>query len=217
MPDCDYCEESFDDEQAYLRHLEDTHRGKLGTIDQRRVEEELGSEGGGLPTKPLAAGLVVVAIGALVIYVAFLFDPGGTTAPADGADVEPAQEPGPVGSAHEHGTIDVTIAGEEVDFSQSQYQLQADPFHFENGNGEIWHKHATGVTLEWAMATLGIGVTENSVTYDGTTYRDSDSGTEVIVEVNGDTVDPKSYVLEGTQSENTGEGDHVRIVVNTDG
>jgi len=219
MPDCDYCAESFEDEQAYLRHLEAAHESELGTIDQRRVEEELDAGGGGLPTKPLAVELVVVGIAGLVIYVAFLFDPGGTATdvPGDGGDVEPAQEPAELRTAHEHGTIEMTIDGERIDFSQSQYQVQSDEFHFENGNGRIWHKHARGVTLEWAMATLGIGVTGDTVTYQGTTYNDSDPGTEVIVEVNGEPVDPRTYVLQGTEGENTGEGDHVRIVVRTDG
>ena len=39
MPDCDYCEESFADEDAYLDHLADVHEGELGAIDRRRVAD----------------------------------------------------------------------------------------------------------------------------------------------------------------------------------
>jgi len=217
MPDCDYCKESFDDEETYLQHLADRHEGQLGAIDRRRVDSRGGSDDeAGLPAAPLVLGVVVIVSVGLLGAVLFLLDSGGSSTDVPGSDGDgPQAEPGPMGSAHEHGTIEVTIAGDQIDFSQGQYQLQADRFHFENGNGEVWHKHATGVTLEWAMATLDIGVTEDSVTYQGTTYADDDPGTEVVVEVNGEPVDPQTYVLEGTEGENSGAGDDVRIIVRT--
>lgn len=46
-----------------------------------------------------------------------------------------------------------------------------------------------------------------TVTYRGTTYRDSNPGTTVTVEVNGEPVNPRTYVLE--------EGDRVQISVET--
>lgn len=214
MPDCDYCEESFDDEQAYLHHLKDSHEGELGSIDRRRVENELGAgDDSGPPVVLIGVTIGLIIVVAALAYVVTTFDAGSSNG-VSGQD--PAQEPGPVGSAHEHGSITMTIDGEQVDFSESQYQLQADAFHFESGNGQIWHKHATGVTLEWAMASLGIEVTENSVTYQGTTYDDSDPGTNVTIEVNGEPVDPASYVLQGTEGESTQQGDQIRIVVTTD-
>lgn len=202
MPDCAYCGESFADEGALLKHMGDAHEGELGAIDRRRVAGVDG-DGGGLPTGPIVlGGVILVAIGVIVYVTVFL----GGSSPAGG-------ELGPVGSAHEHGTLEVSIMGEQVDFSQSQYQVQADRFHFEEGNGQIWHTHATGVTLAWAMDTLDIGVTEDTVTYEGTTYRDSDPDTTVIVEVNGEPVDPETYVLDGTPNPRPDAGDQVRIVV----
>ncbi|MDX1745764.1 MAG: hypothetical protein R3324_07490, partial [Halobacteriales archaeon] len=124
-------------------------------------------------------------------------------------DGAPAGGPTPsgLGSVHLHGTIEMTVDGEAVDFSRDRYQLQADAFHFESREGGRWHVHARGVTLGWAMATLGIEVTGSSVTVEGRTYRDGADGVSVTVEVNGEPVSPASYVLR--------EGDHVRIVVET--
>lgn len=206
MPECAYCGESFDDETAELRHLRDAHRDELSRIDRRRVQDLEGEEGGGLPTGPLVLGGVILISLAVVVYVIVFL--GGSAS---------GQEPGPAGSAHEHGTIEMVVLGEQVDFSQPEYQGAARKFHFEpmNGvpNGRVWHAHATGITLAWAMDTLGIDVTADSVTFQGTTYRDSDPNTEVIVEVDGEPVDPEEYVLDGTASNDFEQGDHVRIVV----
>jgi hypothetical protein len=223
MPECSYCGDSFEDEQPYLRHLDEHHRGELGSIDRRRVEEDLNSGDSGLPTGPLVLGFVLVVAAALVAYVVFFFG-GSSPATGSNADVEVdgaasldsvAQSPGPVGSAHEHGTIEVRIDGRTVDFSQQQYQLRAEEFHFENGNGRVWHKHATGVSLEWAMATLGIGVSEDTVVFDGQVYRESDPGTSVTVVVDGDPVDPQTYVLQGASDTNPEQGDRISIVAET--
>jgi hypothetical protein len=202
MPECDYCGESFDDEEALLGHLRDAHAGDLSRIDQRRVADLDGDGGGGLPTGPLVlAGVIIIAL-AVVVYVTVFVGGGG---------------PGPLGSAHGHGTIEMVVMGDPVDFSQPEYQGQHRKFHFERMNGEpngtVWHTHAEGVTLAWAMQTLGIEVTSDTVTYRGTTYRDSDPDTEVVVAVNGEPVEPSNYGLEGAGVENVQQGDHVRIVV----
>lgn len=201
MPECSYCGETVESEDAHLRHLRDEHEGELGSIDQRRVADFEGSDGG-LPTGPIVLGAVIlIAIGVVLYVILFVGDGGG-----DG--------PGAFGSAHEHGTIEMVVLGERVDFSQPEYQTVVDRFHFEGGNGRIWHVHAEGVTLKWAMDTLpGIEITADSVTFQGTTYRDSDPNTEVIVEVNGEPVDPASYELQGTSVGQVENGDHVRIVV----
>jgi hypothetical protein len=60
--------------------------------------------------------------------------------------------------------------------------------------------------MEFAVATLGMNVTESTVTYQETTYRDRAAGTNVTVLVDGEHVRPSSYVLQ--------EGDHIEIRVN---
>lgn len=197
--ECGHCGRQFDDEEAYLRHLRDQHGDDLGPIEQRRVAS-MGDESGGRDAAVYLGIVGAFAIGGLLAYLLF-FSGGG--AGGDGA----AGEEGPydVGSVHYHGTIAVTIGGQELDFSRQRFQMQADPFHFENRDGEQWHVHARGVTLAYAMETLGIEVTEDTVTYEGTTYGDDPNET-VVVEVDGESVSPDEYVLE--------EGDHVRIVAN---
>ena len=215
MPDCSYCGESFDDDQAHLVHLREEHEGELGTIDKRRVDEELEPQDDGeFPTGPVVLGIVLAVAVAIVGYVIFIA--GGTGGNGTVNGIQVAQMPGQVSeSAHGHGYINVTIDGQELDFSEQQYQLQADQFHFEGGDGEVWHKHASSVTLEYAMATLGIDVSENTVTFDGTTYRDSDPGTNVTVTVNGAPVNPETYELEGESTSSAGQGDFIRIIVTT--
>lgn len=196
MPDCGYCDASFDDEAAYLDHLRTAHRDELGPIDRRRVETDSGWD---LPTGPLALGVVLLASAAVVGYVVFL-PGGGGNANADG--------PYDVGSVHYHGTLELVVAGERVDFSQPQYQYRntgVDPFHFEGGDGTRWHVHARNVTLAWAMGSLGIDVTAETVTFNGTTYDDADPDTTVSITVNGEPVTATTYVLQ--------RDDAVRIVV----
>jgi hypothetical protein len=194
MEECDYCGESFEGEKAYVKHLRTEHVDELGPIDRRRVgaDDEGGSD---LPVGPLALALVIGATVAIVAYVTFFAGGGGT---ASGSV-------GPAGSAHYHGSMEVVVLGERVDFSRSEYQLRDDRFHFEAGDGTQWHAHATGVTLDYAMESLGFDVTRTSFTYQGTTYRDSSEEYTVRVTVNGDRVNPGEYVLQ--------EGDRVRVVV----
>lgn len=200
MPDCRYCEESFADEDAYLEHLEEAHAGELSRIDRRRVEGR-GDGGFDVPTGPIAIALVIGVSAAIVAYA--VFTPGGGDTAAAG-DV--ARTPTGIGEVHFHGTINMTVAGEPVDFTAPEYKHPREnpAFHFEGRNDPRWHAHARGITLEYAMSTLGIEVSADSVTFEGTTYAESEGAT-VIVEVDGEPVDPATYVLE--------EGDHVRIVV----
>jgi len=215
MADCSYCGDSFEDEDAYLDHLAAAHRGELSRIDRRRVEEREGDGDGdaGLPTGPLIlGGILVVAIGG-VLYLTVLSGGSSATGPITVNGIEVAQTPAQQGTDHAHGIMNVTIESERIDLSREEYQLNDGRFHFEAGNGRVWHAHAQGITLEYAMATLGIEVTDSSVTFEGTIYNDSDPGTTVVVEVNGQDVDPSSYVLKGAGAENPEQGDHVRIVV----
>lgn len=200
MPDCRHCDASFEEDDAYAEHLQAEHADDLGTIDRRRIETHASSREWSVPRAPLVLGIVLVA-GIAFLGLVWVTLSGGKT----GGTVDAERQPSAVGSVHYHGTIEMSVNGEQVDFGRERYQFQDDAFHFESGEGTRWHAHAEGVTLEYAMATLGIEVTADTVTYEGTTYRDSDQGTSVTVTVDGDPVTPSEYVLQ--------EGDHVRIVV----
>ncbi|WP_132056722.1 MoaD/ThiS family protein [Halorussus amylolyticus] len=191
--ECDYCGEGFDDEEAYLRHLRDEHGDDLGPIEVRRVAALDDGDDGNLVLYAGAVG-VLIAVG-LAAYLLF-FSGGGSSGQAGASPHSP-------GSVHYHGPMTTEIGGEELDFSRQEFQYQNDHFHFESGDGSQWHVHSQGVTLAYAMDTLGINVTENTVSYDGTTYRESD-GDRVVVEVNGEPVTTDEYVLQ--------EGDAIRVV-----
>lgn len=204
MPDCDYCKESYGSIDAYLDHLASEHKEVLGPIDRRRVEGRESSVEGflaGLSAGPLVLASVIVLAGGVAVFAAFGGGGGGSG----------GEGPYNSGTVHQHGTINVTIDGKTLDFGQQKYQVQDRAFHFERGNGEMWHVHAQGVTLAYAMQTLGIEVTEDSVAFNGTTYRDDASKWNVIVEVNGKPVDPDQYVLKGASEQNYQQGDHIRI------
>lgn len=201
MEECSYCGDRFDDEESYVRHLRDEHEGELGRIDRQRVEQ-LEPEG---PSRT-ALYAVVVLLGVVIAGVAYTtLGGGGGGGGSAAAFDDPVKEPYNAGSIHEHGTMEVVVNGERIDFSQDQYQLEDKAFHFESGNGERWHVHAEGVTLEYALETLGIGVTNETLVFDGTTY-DRSQGDTVIYEVNGKIVNPETYVLR--------DGDQVRVVAN---
>lgn len=205
MTDCDHCGASFDDEGAYLDHLAAEHADDLGRIEQRRVDSRT-TDDGGIDAVPVALAAVLVAAVAVVAYVIlFAGGSGGTGNTVNGFEVAQTPTSQPYQGTHFHGQLSMTVMDETVDFSRDEYQIsntRNDYFHFE-GDGR-WHGHATGVTLEYAMATLSIGVSDDSVTYEGTTYT-ADGDTTVSVTVDGEEVTPSEYVLE--------DGDTIRIVV----
>lgn len=203
MPSCDYCDGEFEDEEAYLDHLEAEHYDELDRIDRRRVDDA--GEDSGMDTRVL--GAVVVAVLLVGGGGAYALMSGGGGGGAELPEVE--QQPSGVGAQHTHGTIDVTIDGHTFDFGQGEYQLQSDYFHFEGGSGEQWHVHANGVTLQYALNTLDIGVTEDRVVWEGEVYERGDEGTTITIAVNDEPVDPATYVLQ--------EGDSVTVVVETSG
>ncbi|WP_135855421.1 hypothetical protein [Halorussus salinus] len=106
---------------------------------------------------------------------------------------------------HVHGPMEFTVNGEEVDFSEERFQSGHRHFHFEGGQANPWHAHSWSVTLQYGLNTLsGINVTDDSVTYNGTTYeRGPDTTVEFVV--NGESVEPSEYFLK--------DGDDVRVVV----
>ncbi|MFB6135635.1 MAG: hypothetical protein ABEJ04_02650 [Halobacteriaceae archaeon] len=201
MPECQYCGAAFEEESAYLDHLRTEHEGELSRIDRRRVESALGEGESSGADWALYAAVAAVVVGALAVGASVL---GGAFAGGTGS---PRRVAGPYDewSVHYHGTIRVEMLGESLDFSRSRFQRRADCFHFENGRGERWHVHCKNVTLGWGLSTLGIDTDGRSLTYRGTTYRDDSPEYEVSVTVNGDPVDPWSYVLR--------EGDRVRVTV----
>jgi len=208
MPDCEYCSESFEDEDGYLRHLESAHEGELSRIDQRRVGEL--SEKSERNTGLIVLGVVLLGAALVVGFVVLqgAGDGGGST-------------------HHEHGTMEIVVDGEPLNLADSQFVNRNAPFHFHGpqdalGNGTfLWHTHADGITLREALGTLGIEVDDagTELTLGGETYGAEEPGTEITVTVDGEPVRPGDHVLSGVEESaaRQNEGDDVRIVVETDG
>jgi hypothetical protein len=108
---------------------------------------------------------------------------------------------------HPHGTLTVSVNGEKVNFSKEKYIMASERFHFHSPE-EVnrWHGHSLSLTVAEAVSTFpGLNVTEDSLTYNGTTYQQNASGTTVNVSVNGNEVDPSTYHLK--------DGDDIRVSV----
>ncbi len=75
MPDCEYCGDGFDDEDAYLEHLAAEHEGDLSAIDEHRVRQRDDDDTGGVSTGVVV--LVVSLVGAVALVGFFLFGGGG--------------------------------------------------------------------------------------------------------------------------------------------
>lgn len=95
MPDCTYCDESFTDDEAYLAHLRDAHRGELSRIDRRRVES-FEAEGGRSRAVVYGGIALVAVLLAAAVYLTVLQggDPGDTGAEPSGIESEPLPERG---------------------------------------------------------------------------------------------------------------------------
>ncbi|HEX6646005.1 MAG TPA: hypothetical protein VF047_02370 [Nitrososphaeraceae archaeon] len=80
---------------------------------------------------------------------------------------------GALGSAHQHAAFLVKVNGENIDFSQPQYQVVSDFIHVENGDGTTLHRHATNVTFADFLETVKMDIDEENnclVFTNGTQY-----------------------------------------------
>lgn len=210
MDECPYCGSTFDDEGRLLDHLADEHEDELGPIDRRRIDAHRGDRDG-----PSLGTVAIVGIGGLVLLAVVL----GAVFVLDGSSrSDGMRTPSNLGVVHEHGTMEVTIDGEELDFANDPRFIGADDFFHFHGGSNLWHVHRQGVTLEYALHTLGIEVTPDgrTVVFEGVTYDDADPDTTVTITVDGEPVNPREYVLEGVGPEDAaraGEGDDVVVIV----
>ncbi|MFP8951884.1 hypothetical protein ACLI4Z_02760 [Natrialbaceae archaeon A-arb3/5] len=203
---CPYCDESVPD-STYEAHLRREHGEELTPIDRRRVGGH--DDGASRRNAVLYAGIGIVLAAFAVGYLVLVFGPGMTSSSA-------AVQPDESAPVHEHGTIDVQYDDTVVEFDDSQYLERDDCFHFHGyDDAAVWHTHCEGVTIEYALETLGMDVTVDRFAIGNETFAE-ENGDDISVTADGEDVDPQEYVLEGVESVDdaaAGAGDHVEIVV----
>jgi hypothetical protein len=92
---------------------------------------------------------------------------------------------GALGSTHEHTAFNLFINGQTIDFSQPKYQVKSQYVHFENGDGDTIHKHATGVDIGFLFETLGITFTNDCIIMDDGSEYCNDGNNTLKFFVNG--------------------------------
>src|SRR5574342_1439115 len=68
---------------------------------------------------------------------------------------------GKLGDEHEHAAMNVIIHSDKFDFTSPAYQVKSPYIHFESGNGETVHRHASNVTMGYLFDTLKIKLTDD--------------------------------------------------------
>ena len=82
---------------------------------------------------------------------------------------------GPWDSTHEHVAFLIFINGNVLDLSKPEYMVRARRVHIEGLDGTVIHKHATGITIDHFLETLGMRFDKNCLVDDkGNNYCDSE-------------------------------------------
>jgi hypothetical protein len=96
---------------------------------------------------------------------------------------------GAIGSAHTHAAFLVKVNGENIDFSQPQYQVVSDYIHVENGDGTTLHRHATNVTFAEFLKSVKMDLDEENnclvFTNNDTQYCNNNNDNQLRTLVNG--------------------------------
>lgn len=105
---------------------------------------------------------------------------------------------GALGSAHTHAAFLVKVNGENIDFSQPQYQVVSDFIHVENGDGTTLHRHATNVTFADFLESVKMDIDEENnclIFTNGTQYCNNNDN-QLRTFVNGNSAESISdYVI----------------------
>lgn len=98
---------------------------------------------------------VLAVIVAIIAFASWTFIERSATNPLSGPPGA-----GMLGDEHEHAGILVRIHGDKFDFSLPPYQVKSPYIHFEGGDGDTIHRHASGVNLGFLFDTIKVGLTD---------------------------------------------------------
>lgn len=181
MTECEYCDEEFEDETELHIHWGEEHEDEITSHEKEKVkkaEREKNKESQRKKAKMKEyrnyALLGVILVGLVG---------GGYLLMPDEAVFSSSGNIGPAGSAHYHADFSVVINGEEIDFSQAQYQVVSQKAHVEGGNGNVVHAHASRATFGYFMRSVGFDYNATYLSTPGQEYYET-NGSEVRMFVN---------------------------------
>lgn len=105
------------------------------------------------------------------------------------------------GEVHVHGDFRLYIGDERIRFTDNKYQSSGATthhasLHFHDGNDEVIHRHADGVTLVEFFDSIGIALDNECLSLDtGTQYCTNATGTLMLIVNNERTVDIENYIF----------------------
>ena len=137
---CNECGKKFDSLEAFKQHKKDVHSKEIKLISKKRLKE--------------------LSIYTIIFFLSFSIAYGAYNV------IKSYPKIGPLGSTHIHADIKVYVNGNPIDFSQPKYQLRSKYVHFENGDGNVVHVHAKGVTINFMLNTLGMNLDSKCLTID---------------------------------------------------
>lgn len=192
---CDTCGRKVDSRREEIEHVLEQHGDKITSHEKDELKRELNSlekdsSSSSLPVRKLGIAAAVLAV---IVGGGYALSSAGVLSFSTDSE---AAGVGPAGSTHEHAQFSVFIDGDEIDFSQSRYQLQSQRIHFEGGDGEVIHKHATGVTIGFALETHDLGINATCLTMHDDVYCEG-GGATLDVTVDEESIEePASHVIQ---------------------
>lgn len=155
MHKCEKCGREFNTEEGLNQHAADKHgmsRHEKKEMKKQREEERKEEINKKIKKGKIKKWAIIAVVIIALVGIGYVI---ATSIPPSSGTVV-----GPPGSTHIHHDFKMYVNGNAVDFSQPKYQLRSRVVHFEDGDGNVMHTHATGMTLGYALNTMGIQLTE---------------------------------------------------------
>lgn len=105
---------------------------------------------------------------------------------------------GMLNSAHEHAVFAVILDGQQIDFSQSKYQVGSTRnsyIHMEGGDGTTLHRHSTNVPVGEFLKSVKMDISNNCFVRDDGQQFCNDGAKQLRSFVNGTEQAIMDYVL----------------------
>ena len=100
---------------------------------------------------------------------------------------------------HVHADFAVFMNGNQLDFSQTEYQSSVshekdEDVHLHDGDGKVVHRHAGGVTFAQLLKSIGYELTSDCFTTDTNEQYCANASSTLAFYVNGNPADKTTYI-----------------------